>query len=428
MKSFQTIVLVVFALFALLGLFLFATFSGSGGGAPVGPVLIWGTLPESAVLTGVDTLKLTNKEYNQVSYVEMEPEALETSLAEAIASGAGPDLVIITQEQILSQASKLSVIPFTSISERSFVSSYTQINELYLTTDGFYGLPIVVDPLVLYYNRPLLAAAGIAEPPTTWEAVTGIVEHLTKRQIDQNITQSGIAFGEYGNVTNARAIVSLLFLQSGSPITEKTTTGVASVLSGNADSGGNTPAVAAINFYTQFVNPVKTVYSWNRSLPASRQSFLTGDLALYVGFASERAYFTEANPNLDFDMAAIPQPGTTEAPKTYGQAYAFAIPRASANFEGAFRTAVALTFPAPMQSIAEDASMAPARRTLLVSAPDRYAEIFYPAALTATGWLSPAPRSVDTIFSAMIESITTGRRDITTALLSAHQSLQAALP
>jgi len=422
MRPFQIIVLVVFGLLAIVGLFLFATFSGSGTEEPVGPVVIWGTLPQDAVESGITSLLVTNKEYDEIRYVEKSDASFEGELAEAIASGGGPDLLIITQEQILSQKNKLSPIPYASISERTYVSTYVPVNELYLSDESFFGMPLTVDPLVLYYNRAILASEGVALPPTTWEAVTALAEKLTQKQGDQSIQRSAIALGEYDNVMNARAVLSLLLLQSGSPITEETGTGMRSAL-----EGLNAPATSAVNFYTQFANPVKTVYSWNRSLPSSQQAFLAGDLAFYVGFASERAFLESANPNLDFDMAAIPQPATLTSPKTYGLAYALATPRSSANPAGAFRTAIALSFAGPMQAIAEEAGMAPARRALLGEFPNRYAEVFYPEALIAAGWLSPAPSVTDAIFSAMIQNITTGRRDVSTALLMAHQALAAAL-
>ncbi|MBY0110607.1 extracellular solute-binding protein [Patescibacteria group bacterium] len=428
MKPFQIIVLVVFGLAALMGLFLFATFNGSTtGGGPVGPVTIWGSLPQSAVDAGIENLSRTNKEYNEVSYVEMSAEAIDSNLAEALASGYGPDLIVITQEQLLSQVAKLSLIPYTSISERTFRTTYTPIHEYFLATEGFYGMPIAVDPLVLYYNRTMLSAQGIPTPPTNWEAVTAMAERLTTRQPDQSIVKSAIAFGEYGNVQNARGILSLLLMQAGTTISEGNVERAVSTLGGTLESTGNAPAVSALNFYTQFANPVKTVYSWNRSLPSSRQAFLAGDLAFYVGYASEQETLSSSNPNLDFDMAPVPQPATTVAPKTYGLGYALAIPRASANFQGAFRTAVALTFAAPMEVTAAAAGMAPARRELLATTDDRFAEVYYPAALIASGWLSPAPQTTDSIFSAMIDNITTGRRDAASALISAHQSLTAAL-
>ena len=38
-----------------------------------------------------------------------------------------------------------------------------------------------------------------------------------------------------------------------------------------------------VNFYTDFSDPVKPVYSWNRSAPESRNAFLAGAAVLTLG-------------------------------------------------------------------------------------------------------------------------------------------------
>jgi ABC-type glycerol-3-phosphate transport system substrate-binding protein len=148
-----------------------------------------------------------------------------------------------------------------------------------------------------------------------------------------------------------------------------------------------------------------------------------------VGFASEEPTLKAANPNLSFDMAPIPQPQTSATKIDYGLAYAFAIPKASANSSGAFKVATALIDAKYLPAVASTLSMAPANRSLLnYSATDQFAPIYYPEALVATGWLSPAPATTDSIFSAMISNIATGRFQANTALSTAAQALDAALP
>lgn len=430
MRPFQIIVMVVFGFLALIGLFLFANYSGFGGGkATIGSVTIWGTTPSENMQAGLRSLVEAHKEYGSVRYVAKNIETFEADLNEAIASGVGPDLILITQEQLLAQQNKLTLIPYASISERTYIDSYLPIFELFLTDTGSYGVPLAVDPLVMYYNRPMLASVGVAEPPRTWEAVTGLVALLTKKLPDHTVTKSLVAIGEYDNVTNARAIVSLLLLQSGNKLTQESNNGLRAALSASAGGTfGISPSESALNFYTQFANPTKTVYSWNRALPESRQSFLAGDVALYPGFASERPLLTAGNPNLDFDMAAIPQPETATGKVTYGHAYVLAIPKAAKNSSGAFQVATALAAKDVGPQVARALGMAPALRSALKpSANDFYTPVFYPEALVAQGWLSPAPKVTDEIFSTMIGNITSGRRSVRDALFTADQALDAAL-
>jgi len=426
LRPFQVAFMGVFGLLALIGLYIFATYDpASTGTANVGAVAVWGPFPREVVNPALETLKASDQGYNGVTYTFVRPENFSADLANALAAGQGPDLIILSQEQLVSEMPKLTVLPYSSISKRSFLDSYASEFELYLTDQGTYGIPLFIDPLVLYYNRSILASAGVALPPTTWEAVTGLVASLTQKS-GVMVARSTIPLGGYANVTNARAILSALFLQSGTPITERRQEGVRSALVYSASGTGVNPAQSALAFYTQFADPVKSLYTWNGSAPSSRQAFLSGDLAFYPGFASEAASLKAGNPNLDFDMAPLPQPATATAKATYGLAYAFAIPKVAKNPSGAFRTAFALTAPDLLSASATRAAMAPALRGLLATPPaDTYSPVFYPQALVAKGWLSPAPAATDGIFAGMILNVTSGRSSVSESLSSASQSIEA---
>lgn len=429
MRPFQIILVTIFAVLAVIGLYVFSTFSGFGGETRVGVVKIWGTLPAEAMENAIGRLKQEHREFENITYIEKRAETFDAELANALAAGTGPDLIILNQEHLLVEKPRIEIIPFSSISQRSYLDTYLALNELYLTPTGTYAVPLVVDPLVLYYNRSILSSVGVAMPPATWEAVTGLVSLITKQTGGQAITRSTVAFGSYTNVTNARAVLSLLLLQAGSAITQNTTLGMRSTLAAPSPTGAAAaPAESALNFYTQFANPAKTVYSWNPSLPSSRQAFLSGDLAFYLGYASEVGALRAANPNLDFDMAAIPQPATNAARKTYGLGYAFSIPKVAANKSGAYSVALGLTASDILPALALELGMAPAKRAMLTTSPAHpFTTVYYPEALNAVGWLSPAPAAVDAVFTGMITNITTGRYDTPQALTAADQSLNAAL-
>ncbi len=430
LNPFQVGVLAVFGFLAIGGLFLFATFQGFGTNVDqIGTVTVWGTLPKKSVDPALGEMKRLHKEYAKVTYQERQASTFESDLANAIASGTGPDLILITQEQLVAQKSRITVIPSSSISERDFRDSYLPAFEIFLTEGGTYGVPLLIDPLVLYYNRTILATAGISRAPSTWEAVTGLAPVLTRVNEAQTIERSAIALGTYNNIDNARAILSLLFLQTGQGITAPTSSGVRSTLTNKAgESFGVSGVESAVNFYTEFANPAKTTYSWNRSLPGARQAFVQGDSALYLGYASEQSGIKAANPNLDFDMATVPQLATADSRTTYARSYAFAIPKASRSPGGALSTAFAFTGSDILPTLARDTGMAPAVRSFLVpSNKDIYEPVFYPEALIAKGWLSPAPGITDGIFSAMIDNVNSGRTSVNQALFSAEQALNAAL-
>ena len=429
LSAFQIGVIGFFAIAALAGLFVFATSKGFGGKKDqVGTVLIWGTLPNAAISDALAEISSADSQYAKVTY-EQKPEAnFSRQLADALASGGGPDAVIIDQEDLMAEVSKLRSIPFTSIPKRTILDTYLPEFELFLIPDGTYGVPLVLDPLVLYWNRTTLGSAGAIQAPATWEAVAGLAPSITKRTDAGAVTKSLIPLGGYANIGNARAIISLLLLQAGTPITTTDASGVVRAVFGNDANNqfGTTPAQSAVNFYAQFADPAKTVYSWNPSLREAAQTFVTGDTALYLGFASERKFLTESNPNLDFDMAPTPIPGTMTARMTYGKAYVVAITKGSKNPGGAYLAATALS--GAGKKVAAATGMAPAKRSDLVpAAADSYEAVFYPEALVAKGWLSPSRADTDSIFSAMISNVITGRKTIGDAVSTAAQALSAAL-
>lgn len=428
LRPFQVILLAVFGFAAVLGLILFANYSGFGGSTQdIGAVSIWGTLPETAVVAEIEKLAGTNDAFAGVKYTEISDDAFNATLSEAIASGAGPDLVIISQEQLLALQSKLQLVSFATIPQRTYVDTYLPLYELFLTSTGTYGIPYLLDPLVMYYNRSLLTSLGIANPPQSWEGIAGLTPTISVRDNAGTVSRSAVALGDYANIAHARAIISLLLLQSGTTISEVTQNGVRSTLVTDM-TAIQTPVESAIRFYTQFADPSKTVYSWNRSLPNSRDAFLAGDLAFYLGYASEVQSIKEANPNLSFDMASVPQPANATAFMTYGKGYVFALPKQALNPTGAISVASIMGEQGNMTDMAQVLNMAPARKNALQArAEDLYAPVFYSSALVARGWLSPSPSTVDGIFAGMISNITSGRQDITEALNATNQSLNATL-
>ena len=79
----------------------------------------------------------------------------------------------------------------------------------------------------------------------------------------------------------------MLMLQSGTPIVAVDSTGkLSSALLAQSSSGIN-PAEEALSFFTQFADPSKDIYSWNRALPSADSAFLAKNLAFYFGSASE---------------------------------------------------------------------------------------------------------------------------------------------
>ncbi len=430
LSIFQTLLFGAFAVAALIGVFVFATHTGKGNSGPatIGTVVIWGTLPASAMQTLLTEATKADQTLKDVSYVQKDPNTLPTDLASAIATGNAPDLVLTSQEQLHSLAKLVTPVPVATLPAATFNSAFVSEGAMLATPagDSYYGMPFLVDPLVLFYNRAILSTDGIAKPPATWEALTGLVPTVATLTPTKQITRGLIALGGYSNVHNARGILSALFLQTGVPVSSYSNGQLAANLTGATT--GQSPGRAVLDFYTQFADPSKVSYTWNASLPDSQQSFVNGDLALYLGYVSEAKFLRAANPNLDFAVSQLPQPATATLKSAYGLLYSFMIPRGATNSSGAYQTA-ALFSTSAMQALAASATgLAPASLSQLSVQPaDPILVIAYGEALYTKGWLSPSPADTDSVFSSMITGVISGRLTLETALTSSTNALSALL-
>jgi ABC-type glycerol-3-phosphate transport system substrate-binding protein len=429
---FQGIFVGAFVLAALVGLFVFATYTSTGGEGKVGTVVIWGTLPEDDFKVGLLEATKSDNTLRGVNYIEKSAGTLPGDLATAIATGKSPDLVLASQEELVSLAPYIAPIPFSTLSVSAFSNAFANEGALFTAPleAGYYGIPLLIDPLVLFYNRAILESGGIVSPPATWEALTGLVSHVATYTTTRQITRGLIALGTYDNVHDARGILSALFLQTGAALsTRSPATGEISPELGltSREEDGLPPGQAVLRFYTQFADSSKVSYTWNASLRDSQMAFSAGDLGLYLGYVSEARFLRESSPNLDFDVAPLPQPGTATTKSTYGLAYALMIPTGAKNARGAYKAAVLLADTPEQLALAKATGLAPAAKDAL-EAPtpsDPVATLAARSALYADGWLSPAPAGTDEVFGAMITDVITGRTNLQTALSTAERSLGA---
>ncbi len=427
MKTFQTILLAVFGFFILAGVIVIATFGRGGGDGEDVPAEgeVWGTLSSSFVEKVVSDFNLANDSVLTVTYREFPPDTFNQELIEALAAGRGPDAVIFTEDFIASYEDKLYPIPYESFSERLFRDTYIEGAELFLSAGGILGFPIAVDPMVLYWNRSLFNTARIPTPPSYWDELVGLREKLTTTDNSFNVLQSVIALGEYRNVTHAKEIIAMLIMQAGNPIVIRDAQGRADVILAESLNLPEAPAESALRFYTEFANPVKPVYSWNRSLPPSIDMFTRGDLALYLGFGSEVATIQERNPNLNFDVTAVPQIRDSSLATTFGTTYAIGLMKASDNLAGAFRVATILSSADAARLWSNVAGVVPARRDLLTEVPtDKYKTVLYAEAPIARGFLDPDPSLSEGVFADLVETITSGRDPVSRAVGDAQIRLQ----
>ena len=164
-----------------------------------------------------------------------------------------------------------------------------------------------------------------------------------------------------------------------------------------------------LDFYTEFANPVKAVYSWSRGMPNSQSAFARGDVAVYFDMASQIGNIVDKNPNLDFDVTYFPNPRTTKTKITYGDVLAVSALRSSPNISKAMQVAMLMGSEKGVNAWSTLSGLPPVRRDLLAKKPGTATgAIFYDSVFWANGWLDPDARSTKVMFRDMVENITSG--------------------
>lgn len=427
MNLFRVIVLGVFAFFTVLAILIFSGLIRVGNQDPMsqvgGEVVLWGTIPREVIGGPLEEFKREHDANFILRYEERRAATFDRDLVEALASGVGPDLVLLPHDLIMRHSDKIFPVPYESFSAREFQDTFIEEGELYLRADGIGALPFSIDPLVMYYNRDIFSSEAIARPPQMWDELLTLVPQLTRTDEARNILRSGVALGEFRNVDHAKDILSLLILQAENPIVEVVDGNPRSALADDRNRQ-TPPAESALTFYTNFSNAANPVYSWNRSLPPSQDLFVAGDVAMYLGYASERAEIFARSPHLNFDVAEIPQ--IREAPRrsTFGRMSAVAVMRASENPGTAFFAAFLLSGRDFVEDVTEANGLPAVRRDLLGGgASEAHREVFNRSALMSRAWLDPEPQETAQIFQEMVENVVSGRRRIGEAVDRADREL-----
>ena len=422
--NFQIIIIIVFLVAAVLGVLVFSGAIPLGGGennaGSQGTVVLWGTTKDQIVNTLLEDFGRANPTL-VVKYVEKSANTFDNDLLEALATGTGPDIFFISDDLVFKYSNKIFTVPYQSFPLSTFKNSFVGAGEVFLTSKGILAFPLAVDPLMMYYNRSILDENEVAYPPAYWDEFTDLVPLLIKKNDKGAIIKSVVAMGQFSNVLHAKDILAALFMQTGnSIITEKNNLPVP-VLN---QSDGKYDLGSILRFYTDFADPSKEIYSWNKSFPNSKDAFSREDLVFYFGFASELQSLVNKNPNQDFQVASVPQIRDNSFKLTSAHVTGIAISSFSKNFNTAFTAANLLTSGDFASKFATATGISPIRRNLIKAPPaDAYLPAFYASAFFARSWPDPSPKDTNNIFQGMIEKVLSNSMTITQALNDANAKL-----
>lgn len=413
MTLFQMVIMAFFGFAALAAVGVLAGFISLPKSADEnikGSVVAWGTVDQDAFKFTGNAILSSSKNIN-FTYVQKSPINFESVLSEAIASGRGPDIIIISQEQILRNKSKIAIQPIDPATTLSYKNVYINGAELFITTEGLIALPLAVNPLVMFYNDRLLTSAGFSKPPQYWDEMQTFVDALTVKNDNKDIRRSAVALGTFENMTYPLDVLSAQILQIGNKIVEnrvqydnKNTpyTTYQSFLSSNSSE-------QVFDFFNAFSNPQKKLYSWNKSLPDDLSAFTSEFTTFWFGYPTDENRVASKNPNLNYKITSIPQIRNSTNRSTYGKIYGAAVLKSSRNIAAARIIQTKLTTGDVQQITVEDSGLQyPYRTTPKAALKSDTNVLFAQQAVQTIGYYMPSFDFAYVLFNSTLEQIASG--------------------
>lgn len=353
----------------------------------------------------------------------------EEELIDAFAAGEGPDIFYFHNTWLPKHKSKLNPMPQSEefITARDFENTFMDTAHVdFVDESKIYALPLYIDTLALYYNKNLLSTAGISSPPTTWSKFIEDVEALTKRDQWGNITQSGAAIGTAENINRSTDILFLLMLQTGTKMTDDNNNKAVFNQASYLEKESFSPGKEALRFYTDFANPNKRAYCWNRQMSYSIDAFYQGKAAMMINYSHHIQTIKDKASYFDFDVASIPQIADREFDVNYPNYWGLAVSKTSKHSLAAWKLISVFTQQQNLQNYLEKAQRPTSRRDLVEwQAKDPYLGIFARQALTARSWYQADSQAIEQIFASMVQSVVVGETKIEQAINKAADQVSA---
>lgn len=278
----------------------------------------WGLWESPSVINEV--INDYKKDHPNVTivYEKKSPQQYRESLQSQIKSQKGPDIFMFHNTWTSMLESELAEIPTNIISATDISKNYYPVIFKDLRNSGkkFVGLPSGIEGIGLYYNEDIFKAAGIANPPSTWQELSQDAIKLTVRGPEGNIRTAGAALGTASNVDHFSDILALMILQNGGDIKNPT----------------DQRSADALEYYTKFAKGENRI--WDETQPSSTIAFVGGNLAMYFGPSWRAAEIKKESPTLNFKISPVPQLDSNKV--TWASYWAIGVSSQSPNQKTAF--------------------------------------------------------------------------------------------
>lgn len=258
----------------------------------------WGLWEDKNILQPVFDEYKKNHGNITINYIQQDPKLYRDRLKTALDKGEGPDIFRFHNTWVPMMKSYLSPVPKNIYADGDFEKTFFPVATSDLKLSGnIYGIPLMIDGLLLFYNDDILKGANVSAP-STWEDVQKAIPKLTVKEKGKIVT-SGIALGTAENIEHFSDILGLMFLQNGTK-PEKS-------LFSCADGKSTTCGVETLTYYHKFAETPNN--TWDETLENSIVAFAGKKVAMIIAPSWEAFAIKELakNSNLNFKVGKVPQ-------------------------------------------------------------------------------------------------------------------------
>jgi ABC-type glycerol-3-phosphate transport system substrate-binding protein len=201
----------------------------------------------------------------------------------------GPDIFVYHNTWVPQIQDILAPLSKEVMSNEEFETTFYPIHQKDLRiNDSYYGIPLMVDGMMMIYNDDMLRSAGLVAPPSSW--VGDLIDAVSKMTVvdrEDEIVTAGIAMGTASNVEFFSELYGILLYQNG----------------GSLDALDKRPASEALQVYTEFVDNS----FWSESMPNSINAFIEERVAIIFGPSWILSQIRASNPDLNLKVAEMPK-------------------------------------------------------------------------------------------------------------------------
>lgn len=272
-----------------------ASTSNSSDAAKSDPVELtfwgdWGGEGQKQFETMVDAF---NKSQDKIRVKYVLQQDMITKFLTAATSGGSPDILFWDRWRTSLYAPKNVLHPVDEFMAKDGLNKddfYGEALKELSYQDKLYGLPLTVDARALFYNKKILADAGINTPPTTWDELEQDAIKTTKWN-GNKLEVAGFSLGDNG-------LFNMYLQQAGGHMLSD---------DGTKTDFNNDQGKSVLEYWDRLLNKDK-VYKvgFEQGLGEGTDAFVTGKLAMQYTGPWMLSTYKKYGKDLDFGIVPPP--------------------------------------------------------------------------------------------------------------------------